>query len=253
MIAFLKKDVLEQLRSGRLTILALLFALFGIMNPAIAKLTPWLLETMSDSLAGSGMIVTGVTVSALDSWVQFFKNLPIALIAFVLLESSIFTREYRTGTLVLSMTKGLPRCAVVFSKSIVLSVLWTLGYWLHFGITWIYSDFFWDNSVAQNLLCSVSCWWIFGLLVVALMTLFSTLSRSNTGVLIGTGGVVLLSSLLSLFPRLREYLPTLLTDGNSLIYGLAEPDGYTAALLITAGLGAVCFAISFPIFNRKQL
>ena len=37
LIAFIKKEFTEQLRSGRLIILGLLFVLFGIMNPAIAK------------------------------------------------------------------------------------------------------------------------------------------------------------------------------------------------------------------------
>ena len=74
LFAFMKKEFAEQLRSGRLMILGLLFVLFGIMNPAIAKLTPWLLETMADSLAESGMIITDVKVSAMDSWVQFYKN-----------------------------------------------------------------------------------------------------------------------------------------------------------------------------------
>ena len=77
LIAFIKKEMMEQLRSGKLMLLGILFVLFGIMNPAIAKITPWLLETMADSLAESGMIVTDVTVSAMDSWVQFFKNIPI--------------------------------------------------------------------------------------------------------------------------------------------------------------------------------
>ena len=45
--AFLKKEARESLRSGKLVILASLFLLFGIMNPAIAKLTPWMLEMMS--------------------------------------------------------------------------------------------------------------------------------------------------------------------------------------------------------------
>ena len=93
LIAFTKKELLEQVRSGKLLFLTILFVLFGIMNPAIAKLTPWLMETLADSLAESGMIVTEVTVSAMDSWVQFFKNIPIALIAFALMESGIFTRE----------------------------------------------------------------------------------------------------------------------------------------------------------------
>ena len=73
MFAFMKKEFTEQLRSGRLILLGLLFVMFGIMNPAIAKLTPWLLDIMADSLAESGMIVTDVKVSAMDSWVQFFR------------------------------------------------------------------------------------------------------------------------------------------------------------------------------------
>ena len=76
-IAFLKKEVFECIRSGELTFFCILFLIFGIMNPAIAKLTPWMLETLSDSLAEQGMMVTEVTVNALTSWTQFFKNIPI--------------------------------------------------------------------------------------------------------------------------------------------------------------------------------
>ena len=253
LFAFMKKEFTEQFRSGRLMILGLLFVLFGIMNPAIAKLTPWLLETMADSLAESGMIVTDVKVSAMDSWVQFFKNMPMGLIAFVLLESSIFTKEYTTGTLVLSLTKGLERYKVVISKTVVLTTLWTIGYWLCFGITYGYNAYFWDNSIAQNLIFSVVCWWLFGVVVVALMVLFSTVSNTNTGVLLGTGGVVLASYLVGLLPKCSKYLPTYLADGNSLIYGLAETKTYMPSLVISIATGVICFAISIPIFNKKQL
>ena len=37
LLAFIKKEYLEAARTGKITILALLFVLFGIMNPAIAK------------------------------------------------------------------------------------------------------------------------------------------------------------------------------------------------------------------------
>jgi ABC-2 type transport system permease protein len=253
MTAFLKKELLEQIRSGKLLFLGILFVLFGVMNPAVAKLTPWLLETLADSMAEGGMTITIGEVTALDSWVQFFKNIPMALIAFVLMEGSIFTREYSSGTLLLSLTKGFARYKVVATKALVLTALWSLGYWLCFGITYGYNAYFWDNSVAQNLLFSVLCWWLFGLWVIALLVLFSSLAKENTGVLLGTGGVVLTCSLFSFIPKVQKFLPTQLTDGNSLIYGAIEMDKYVPALVIAGAMTLVCFVASIPIFNKKQL
>lgn len=253
MTAFLKKELLEQIRSGKLLFLGILFVLFGVMNPAVAKLTPWLLETLADSMAESGMTITIGEVTALDSWVQFFKNIPMALIAFVLMEGSIFTKEYSSGTLLLSLTKGFARYKVVATKALVLTALWSLGYWLCFGITYGYNAYFWDNSVAQNLLFSVLCWWLFGLWVIALLVLFSSLAKENTGVLLGTGGVVLTCSLFSFIPKVQKFLPTQLTDGNSLIYGAIEMDKYVPALVIAGAMTLVCFVASIPIFNKKQL
>jgi ABC-2 type transport system permease protein len=252
-LAFTRKEFTYQLRSGKMMLLGILFVLFGIMNPAIAKITPWLLETMADSLAESGMTVTAVTVTAMDSWVQFFKNIPMALIAFVLLEGSIFTKEYETGTLVLSLTKGLSRYKVVLSKAVVLTMLWSLGYWVCFGVTYGYNAYFWDNSIAQNLWLSVICWWVFGLWIIGLMVLFSVISKSGSTVLVGTGGVVFGCYLLGMIPKIKDYVPTLLTDGNSLIYGTAKANSYTAPLLLTAAMTMIFIASSIPLFSKKKL
>ena len=252
-LAFTRKEFTYQLRSGKMMLLGILFVLFGIMNPAIAKITPWLLETMADSLAESGMTVTAVTVTAMDSWVQFFKNIPMALIAFVLLEGSIFAKEYETGTLVLSLTKGLSRYKVVLSKAVVLTMLWSLGYWVCFGVTYGYNAYFWDNSIAQNLWLSVICWWVFGLWIIGLMVLFSVISKSGSTVLVGTGGVVFGCYLLGMIPKIKDYVPTLLTDGNSLIYGTAKANTYTAPLLLTAAMTVIFIASSIPLFSKKKL
>ena len=252
-IAFIKKELLEQVRTGKLLFVGMLFLLLGIMNPAVAKLTPWLLEVLADSLAESGMTVTGVNVSAMDSWVQFFKNVPMGLIAFIVVEGGIFTKEYASGTLVLSLTKGLARYKVVLSKTVVLLSLWSAGYFLCFGITYLYGDYFWDNSIAQNLGAAILFWWLFGVLVVALLVLFSTLASSSSGVLIGCGGVVLVSALLGALPKIGKYLPTKLMDGNSLIYGTADADAYLGAFIVALSLSLLCIALSIPIFNRKRL
>ena len=44
LMAFIKKEWMELLRTGKFIIIVILFMIFGVMNPAIAKLTPWLMK-----------------------------------------------------------------------------------------------------------------------------------------------------------------------------------------------------------------
>ncbi len=253
-LAFFKKELLESYRSGKLLILGVLFFLFGVMNPAIAKLTPWLMEIMSESLAESGMVITSVTVDALTSWTQFFKNIPMALIVFVLIYGGIFTKEYESGTLILVLTKGLARYKVVLSKALVMLLVWTCGYWLCFYVTYAYNAYFWDNGIAVGLMPAVILWWLFGALVVSLCVFFSALSKSSSGVLLGTGSVVLISYVLDFFPKIAKLTPTsLASQAGALMVGAKEVSECTPAILLTVLLSVICIAASIPIMNKKQL
>lgn len=251
--AFLKKEWMETIRSGKCIVLVCLFLLFGIMNPALAKLTPWMMDMMADAMAESGLIVTAVEVNALTSWTQFFKNIPMGLIVFVLISGSTFTREYTSGTLILVLTKGLPRYKVVLAKSVMLLALWTFCYWLCFGVTYGYNAYFWDNGIADHLTAAAVCWWLFGVWTICLMVLFSVLVRNSAGVLLGTGGTVLAFWLLGRFPDVKEYTPTLLMDGAAWLSGIGGMEGYGTAALVTVLLCVICIAGSIPVMNRRQI
>lgn len=251
--ALMRKEYLEAARTGKIMILILLFVLFGIMNPAIAKLTPWMMEMLSDSMAESGLIITNVQVDAMTSWTQFFKNIPIALIAFVLIFSDVFTKEYKSGTLLLVLTKGVSRYKVVSAKTAVLLSLWTAGYGICFAVTYGYNAYFWDNSIANNLFFSAAIWWLFGIWVMCLIVLFSSLLQNSAGVSLCTGGTVLLAYILSIIPKVKAYSPAALMNANSLLMGVEEIDAYIKAIAIAASLCIVCVAVSIPVINKRQL
>ena len=251
--AFLKKELLESVRSGKIIILGVLFCAFGIMNPAIAKLTPWLFEIMADDLAENGMSVTVVTVDALTSWTQFFKNIPMALIAFVLIYGGIFTKEYESGTLVLMLTKGLTRYKVLLAKAALLFSFWTLGYFLCFGITYVYNDYFWDNSVAKSLMPAVINWWLFGLWVLCLLLLFSVAAKSSSGVLLGTGAGAIGAYLITLLPKAKPYSPASLMESAGLLSGAASSDDYAKAVIVTAVSCVIFIGASIPLLNKKEI
>ena len=253
MTAFWKKEWMAQWRTGKVFILGLLFVFLGVMNPATAKMTPWLLEMMGESLAASGLVINQVNITALDSWVQFFKNIPMALIVFVLLLGGILTEEYRSGTLILSLTKGLSRGKVLLTKALVLAVMWTVGYWLCFGITYLYTDFYWDQSVVQNLLFAAMLWWLFGLWMISLMVLFSAVANAASGVMLMCGGSCLAVYLLSFLPKMGDWMPTQLMNGTALIYGMDTPDSYGKVITITVVMMAIFVAAALPILHKKQL
>ena len=252
-IAFFKKELLEALRGGRFLILFIIFCVVGIMNPAITKLTPFIMEILSEELAESGMIITAITADALMSWSEFFQNVPMALMAFVFLTAGSFPKEYDSETLVIILTKGLDRYKVVLSKVTVMLLTWSIGYWICFLITYGCNAYFWDNSIAVGLIPASINWWVFGIFVVALMLFFSVISRGYGMVLLGTGGSILVLYLLGLLPRIKEYMPTTLMNYASLLIGAESFSDYLPVFIITAALSIALIGISIPIFNKKQI
>ena len=252
-ITFLRKEILEQIRTKKIMILGLLFIFFGILNPLTAKMTPWLIEVLSESMESSGINITVVEITALDSWVQYFKNMPMLLIVFILIQSNIFSKEYQNGTLTLVLTKGFERYKIVLSKMVVMLAIWTLGYLLCFGITYFYNAYFWDNLIASNLFFSSLSWWIFSVFVIILCILFSVNFKNNGTALTLTGGTIFLLYLVSLLPKINKYLPITLTDGNSLIYSLKEVNDYIPSLIIAICLTVVFVLISVLTFNKKKI
>lgn len=251
--AFTKKEVLETIRSGKLLILILLFILFGIMNPAIAKLTPWLMEAMSESLAETGISVISAEVDALSSWAQFYKNIPVCTILFLLFFSSILTSEYQRGALVIMVTKGMKRWKILFAKLFVMAAFWTCGYWLCYGITYGYNAYFWDNSIASCLGMSAFCFYLLGLWLLSLLLLMSAVFRSGSSAAIAVFGVFCICYLLSLLPHLKEYLPVRLLSSSCLLSGTEHAASYNCSIFITVLLTLIQIGLGVLCFNRKSI
>lgn len=253
LLAFTKKECMELTRSGKLLILTALFCFFGILNPLMAKLTPWLMEAMSGQLAENGFIVGQIEVTAMTSWTQYFKNIPVAMIVFLVCFSGILTGEYQKGTLVNVITKGLSRWKIILSKTLVMAAAWTICSLLCFGITWGYNAYLWDNGVAQNVTFAAFACYLLGLWLLSVIPLASVLGRSASTVTLFTGAAFLISYLLGLFPKFQAYTPTYLMGSAELLTGLRTPGDYLWAAVITLGLALCNIAIAVAAFNKKNI
>ena len=252
LVAFIQKEFMEIVRNSKLLICGIIFALLGIMNPAIAKLTPWIIEMYSNT-SSSGIVFQKVEVTALTSWEQFYKNMPIAFIVFVLMFSGIVASELQKGTLINIVTKGMSRWKIMISKFIMMLVLWTGVYFLSYVITYFYNAFYWDNSIAKHIFFAVFCFYLFGVWLISLIILVSAFADNSTTVSLGVGGGFIVSYLLGMVPKLQDYLPTKLMDSLILIVGQAEPGEYVPAIIIVLCLIIANIVLGIIFFNKKNL
>lgn len=251
MIAFIKKEWLELVRGHKLIIATAIFMLFGMMNPAIAKLTPTLFEMLSEDLSEQGMIITSVDISAVQCWQQYNKNISMILILFVIMFAGILANEYQKGTLLLVVTKGLSQKCIYFSKTIILCSVWTIGFLLMTVITWFYAEFYWDNTIMHNMPEAIFSIWLFGMMLCSLIMLFSSICNGMTGVLIGVGSIVFVSVILGIIPKLLKYLPTSLISMDGVMNGKAEIE--ITAIIICALISVVSMSAGAVIFGKRAL
>lgn len=253
LIAFTRKEFTELVRTGKFMIMLIVFVLFGIMNPAMAKMTPWLYDMLADTMAEQGVTIAQAEVTALTSWMQFYKNISMVLIVLVIMFCGILTSEYQKGTLINMLTKGLSRWKVIVAKSIGAISLWSLCYWLCFGITYAYNAYFWDNSIAFHLFPAAACIYLFGIWLISLIMISSSTFDVSFAVLLISVGVIAIVYLISVIPAISEYLPTQLLNSGNMLSGVTEPSDFMKAIFVTIGLSVIQFILAILQFNKKKI
>lgn len=252
-LGFGQKEFLELTRTGKLLLLLLISALFGIMNPLIAKLTPWLISSMSDQLSEAGMQVNQISVDAFTSWTQFYKNIPLLLLIFAVVLSGSLTGEYQKGALAVLLTKGLRRPVVILTKFSASALLWTLGFWSCFGITYFYNSLFWTNAPVSHLFFSAFCIYVFGLWILCTLLFSSVLFSSAYGALAACGAVLAFFYFLGFLPRLGDCLPSSLLSSSALLTNPSSAPSMQKALLLTLLLLLFQLLAALLCFNKKKL
>jgi len=250
-LAFLKKEIFEYVKTYKLLIMLMVFAIFGVANPLMAKLLPEILG----SLVTDGIVILIPDATAYDAWTQFFKNATqIGLIVMVILFSGVLASELSKGTLINLLTKGLSRTAVILSKYTSMVLLWTASIALCFGLTYGYTVYLFPADEVSNLLFSVFCLWLFGLFLLAVLLFSAALTKSSYGCLLITGVVVVICMLVNIIPAAHRYNPvSLAADNMGLITNSIEVSSLYSTIFISFLLSLLFVSLSVFIFRKKQL
>ncbi len=248
-LAFTKKEFTEFTRTYKLLILGAVFLLFGMMNPLTAKLIPVLLANFMPE----GVQITLGEPTALDSWMQFYKNVPqMGLFVVVIIFSSIMANEYSHGTLINMLTKGLYRRTVILSKFTMSVLMWTAAYALCFVISYAYTAYFWDGYGLTSIVFAAFALWIYGIFLLSIILFGGVLFKNGYGSLLFTGFLVVIQFLLNIIPKVSEYNPLYLATKNlTLIQGVVSKADFALPIVVTLALSAALIVMAIAVFNKK--
>lgn len=248
--AFLKKELCEMSRTYKLFIMGIVFFIFGVISPLSAKYMPQIIEAFMPA----GMQITLMEPTAIDSWAEFYKNISqMGLIVMLIVLSGTMANEITRGSLILVLTKGLSRKCVVMAKFTAGGLVWSAAYWLAFGITYMYTDYFWNTGLPQVLFSSF-CLWLFGVMLIAVEILGGVIFSSNYGALLFTGSIVVVLFILNIPPRWQEYNPLNLAAGNvNLIAEKSPASDFTVPIILAVAVSIISILEAVISFNKKKI
>lgn len=241
----LRKELLEIVRSHRLTILGTVLLLFGLLSPALAKFTPEIVRLVPGGEALAA-IIPEPTIA--DAVAQYVKNTTqFGVILALLLAMGMVAQEKDKGTAALVLVKPLSRTAFVLAKFAALAVSFAGSLALAGAGAYLYTTSLFQPPALGPWMALNGFLLLFLLVYVAVTLLCSTLARSA---LIAGGlafGAVVLLGGLGAIPGVGDYLPgrlpscgaTLATGGHC-AWG---PAAAVSAGLMVLALGVACLAL----------
>lgn len=250
--ALFKKEIIESIRNFKLIALLIVFMIFGIISPLTAILMPDIMELVMED---AGIEFELPTVTAIDSYTQFFSNVnQMGLVVMVIVLGSLLTNEFTRNTLVNLVTKGLKRHNIIIVKSVYAASVWTIAYFLSALTTYLYTIYYWQEPVS-HLILAFTLTWLFGIFLISLIMLASAIFKSSfIGVLITVLATVILMMVLSIHPVIAEYLPQYLISSNiALLTEELTPGDMTASIIVAVITTTVMFLLSILIFDKVEI
>jgi ABC-2 type transport system permease protein len=246
----LRKELLEQWRTRRVLVVAVVFTALGIGSPLLARYTPELVK----ALAGDQFQIVVPPPTAADAVSQFLKNLGQAgVLTAILLAMGSVAVEKERGTAALLLTKPVSRAAFLFAKLLAIGVTLLVGLLVAAVAGYYYTAILFEAlpplgwaAMAGLLLLSLIAY-------ASLTFLGSALTRSSLpAAAIGISALILLA-VISALPTIGPFTPGGLGAlGAALAVG-KEPGTVLGPLLVNlAGVVAV-FAIAWIAFRRQEL
>ena len=247
--SLIRKDALEQWRTFRLPAMGLVFVIFGLMSPPLAKYTPELVDQFAGDIE-----ISFPTPTSKDAIDQIIRNLAqTGPIAAILLGMGVIASEKQRGTAALILTKPVTRGAFILAK--FLALMATLGTAVILGCAagYVYTAILFEPL-------PVGGYTLFTLLILLSITVYAALTFLGSTIVksplpaagVGLAALAITAALAAL-PGIGEFMPVgLYAPARDL--ALAKP-AENVLLPVIVNLIVVTLALTFAwlSFRRQSL
>ncbi|MHB9032014.1 MAG: ABC transporter permease [Anaerolineae bacterium] len=250
-ILALNKELMGLRRSGKLLVLAAVLLLFGLTSPFLAKFTPEILKMVPGAEQFSQLVPAPTLADAVG---QYVKNVSqFAVLLGLVLTMGMVAGEKDKGTAGLILTKPLPRPVFIMAKFTALALIFAISIALGALGAWYYTRLLFGPLAPLPFTALNLTLWVWTLVYVAAVLLFSTLSKSQA-LAAGLGLVFLI--VLGLFGAVPAWKPampdTLLQWGTLDALGAAGAFPWAALVTSLAIIGLALLA-ACALLQRQEL
>lgn len=247
---FLRKEALEIVRTWRIWVLPGVLLFFALTGPVLAKLTPELLKTLGTGDAGVVIIIPKPTY--LDAYAQWVKNLgQIGVFLLLGVSAGIVAGERASGTAVLVLTKPVSRTGFIVAKYVVQAAMLVAVTLASTLVTWGVTALVFDQAPPGRLFAASALWLAFGLLLLALMVLWSSAFSTLAALGAGIGSFVLLG-ILSLWGPALRYTPAGLVSAPGAMLAGRSPDVFWPLVATALAIPFVIW-VAARVFGRRDI
>lgn len=232
--AYIKKEIIEGLRSYRYLVLLLSMVIFAILDPLMLKLLPVLI---------GGQLPEGVIqlfkitqTFAVQNYIKDFSQ--IINIVIILTLMGLMVDERQNKTLVFPYSKGVSVTGMIIGKNIAYSVALPLCIFIGFCTNYYYSSILFSEDPVNilNILKVAGLFSIYYIFIVSLLIFLGSLSQRKLFVGISSLGIVFLLSVLGNIDILRDFLPSnLISLAGNIITGVPSSKFGIGSMLVTIG------------------
>jgi ABC-2 type transport system permease protein len=246
----LRKEFTELWRTRKLIVVLVVLIAFGLMSPILAKITPDLLESMSEGQM-EGIIISIPEPTQKDAIDQLVQNVTqFGLLLAVLMSFGTIVGERERGQAALVFAHPLPREVFVAAKFAAQAITFAGGLALGALGAYIYTAILFDAPPAGRYLVLTGLIYVWLLSLIALSLLASTLGRSM-GSAGGLAFVFIVALLLA--GSFTHLAPGALLEWGRSIAIKAEGPARWGALAVTVAVTALAVGGSCAILRRQEI